>query len=296
MILLDKPPGPTSHDMVDEIRRISGAYRVGHGGTLDPSASGLLVILVGSSTRLLPFLPSDPKVYEGTVVLGLSTDTLDLMGRVVSRAPFRGGVEEVREALESLVGELEQVPPMYSAAKHRGKPLYVYARRGQEVPRKARKIRVYRAEMTAFRRRREEAEVDFRIWCSPGTYVRELAQRLGEKLGCGGALSRLRRISSGPFRVEEAVTPEELRHRWKGGESPLLPPLEALRGLPIVEVREEWARMARNGAPLAPHMLISEWRIGSPGDLVAVTQGGNLVGVFEVTGETPHLKARRIIL
>lgn len=295
IVLLDKPPGPTSHDMVDEIRLLSGASRVGHGGTLDPSASGLLVILVGSATRLLPFLPSDPKVYEGTVVLGLRTDTMDMEGKVVSTTPYEGEEEQVREALESMVGELEQVPPMYSAAKHKGKPLYVYARRGQEIPRRARKVRVYQAEMTAFRRLREVAEADFLVWCSPGTYIRDLAHRLGERLGCGGTLSRLRRLSSGPFSVEEAFAPEELRRRWKYGESPLLPPLEALRGFPVVEVREEWAKAARNGAVLTPHMLTAVGKIWSPGDLVSVTFRGELIGVFEVMGDAPHLRARRIL-
>lgn len=296
LILLDKPAGPTSHDLVREIRRSLGIERVGHAGTLDPLASGLLVVLTGRTTGLMSFVPGDPKVYEGTVILGIVTDTMDLEGKVISRTPFLGEEKEVRKAVSSLVGKTEQVPPRYSAVKHKGKPLYYYARRGEEVPRRARCIEVYRAEMTAFRNCGDTSEVDFLVWCSPGTYVRELASRLGERLGCGGTLARLRRLASGPFRVEEAIGPEEFVRRRERGESVLLPPREALRGLPRVELKEEWVKAARNGAPLSPHMLLDNKGDWKAGEIFAVIHEEELIGVYEAAGNPPRLRARRIIV
>lgn len=294
LVLLDKPPGPTSHDLVQEVKRSLGVKKAGHAGTLDPLASGLLVILTGRCTRLAPFVPGDPKAYRGTIILGVETDTLDMEGEVIAERPFRGGAEEVREALLSLVGSWEQVPPRYSAAKHKGKPLYFYARRGEEVPRRPRLIRVYDVEMLDFRCE-ERVEVDFRVSCSPGTYVRDLARRLGEALGCGGTLGSLRRLASGPYRVEEAVSPRELRALQDEGTPVVLPPLEALRGYPKAELKREALRAARHGAPLSPNLL-AEWKGAADGQYVAVTCDGELVGVYEVVMNPPRLRPRRIML
>lgn len=293
LVLLDKPPGPTSHDLVQEVKRRLGVKKAGHAGTLDPLASGLLVILTGKCTRLAPFVPGDPKVYQGTVILGVETDTLDMEGEVVAERPFRGSTEEVREALLLLAGRWEQVPPRYSAAKHRGKPLYFYARRGEEVPRRPRLIQVYDVEMLGFRGD-GRAEVDFRVSCSPGTYVRDLARRLGEALGCGGTLGSLRRLASGPYRVEEAMSPQELRSLLKKGTPVMRPPMEALRGYPEAELRREGLRAARHGIPLAPDLLV-EWKEAADGQYVAVTCDGELVGVYEMVVNPPRLRPKRIM-
>ncbi|WP_287155123.1 tRNA pseudouridine(55) synthase TruB [Candidatus Solincola tengchongensis] len=293
LVLLDKPPGPTSHDLVQEVKKRLGAGKAGHAGTLDPQASGLMVVLTGRATRLAPFVPGDPKVYEGTVILGLETETLDLEGKVTSRSAFRGSEEEVRRAVRSLVGSFDQEPPRFSAVKHRGKPLYYYARRGEEVPRKPRRVEVYESELLAFRP--GEGEVDFRVSCSPGTYVRELAQRLGKSLGCGGTLARLRRLASGPFRIEEALTLEELSLRVERGEPGLLSPLEALRGLGVAELRQDGIRAARHGAPLMPEML-EEWKEWTEGEFLAVTWKGELVGVYEVEGKPMRLRPMRLMV
>lgn len=296
MILLDKPPGPTSHDMVDAVRELLGIKRVGHAGTLDPMASGLLVILVGRASKLQPYVLGDPKVYHGTIVLGISTDTMDAEGKVYEVVPCRVTEAEVADAVASLVGEREQVPPMYSAVKHRGKPLYYYARRGREVDRKGRKINVYRAEMVAFRRTEKTAEVDITITCSPGTYIREIAFQLGRILGCGGMLAGLRRLASGPFRLEEAIGPRELRALILAGKEVILPPLEAMRGYKKLQLRSEKEEKARNGGPLSMDMFVEGSEAPEEGEMVAVTVGGELVGVYErAVGGPSVLRAKRII-
>ena len=289
LILLDKPSGPTSHDLVDEVRRLLGIARVGHTGTLDPMASGLLLVLVGPATKLQPHVLGDPKIYQGTVVLGVSTDTMDAEGRVTGLMSYDGDESEVERAFASLVGEREQVPPMYSAAKHRGKPLYYYARRGREVARKGKRIRVYRAEMTSFRRREEAMEVDFTLSCSPGTYVREIAFYLGQMLGCGGSLARLRRVASGPFAVEEAMTPQALRSSALAGEEVVLPPLQALRGYPCVELRREYEKAARNGVSLSLDACLGFGEDVAAGGKAAVVVGGELIGIYETAGDNPRL-------
>ncbi len=288
ILLLDKPPGPTSHDMVNAVRRTVGNRRVGHTGTLDPLASGLLVILVGRATKLAPFLPGDPKVYEGSMVLGLTTDTLDTQGRIVREARFGGGEEEVHAAFASLIGESEQVPPMHSAVKFQGKPLYSYARRGQEVPRRARKVRVYRADATAYRDTGTKVEVDFLISCSPGAYVREFAARVGEMLGCGAAVSSLRRLSSGPFHVAEAISAKGLAAFSPVCPPALMPMEKAVEGMKRLAVADASLRAARNGAALEECMLASGIAHAGTGDLVAVTaSSGELVGFHEITSASP---------
>lgn len=293
LVLLDKQPGPTSHDLVQEVRRRLGARKAGHAGTLDPQASGLLAVLVGKATRLAPYVPGDPKVYEGTVILGVETDTLDLEGEVVSRSPFRGDEEEVREAVRSLVGIHEQLPPRFSAVKHEGKPLYYYARRGEEAPRRPRQVEVYEAEVLSCRPG-DMAEVDFRVSCSPGTYVRELARFLGEMLGCGGTLASLRRVASGPYRLEEAVTLEEFTLRLERGKAAVLPPLEALRGYRRAELRREGLKKALHGAPLAPALLDWDGELAG-GEILAVTYHGELIGVYEVQASPACLRPRRLM-
>ncbi len=287
LLLLDKPVGPTSHDMVALVRRLLGGAKTGHAGTLDPMASGLLILLAGKATRLAPYIPGDPKVYEGSILLGVSTDSLDMQGEIVAESAYDKGPERARAALSSLVGEVEQLPPMYSAAKYRGRPLYRYARAGEEVPRKSRTVRVYFSRMCAYRQLGPRAEIDFAIACSPGTYVRDLAARVGDALGCGGALSRLRRAASGPFKVDEAISVEDLSGRAGRGEGFLLPPEQAVEGLRRLNVAEPDVDAARNGSPLSGEM-VSRLDTGvAEGEAVAVFTHGHLLGVHRVTCLTP---------
>ena len=217
-ILIDKPAGPTSHDVVDAIRRRFGIKKVGHCGTLDPNATGLLIIVLGRGTKLSEKLMSDDKVYEGTMKFGEATDSYDSDGDLVASLPVPPlTLDELNEAAGEFIGDLMQTPPMVSAIKKDGVPLYKLARKGVEVPREPRLVHIYNFRFTKY----EEPLGEFRVACTKGTYVRSIAHDLGQKLGCGAHLSRLRRITSGKFEVSDShpleallkLTPLELEKR-----------------------------------------------------------------------------------
>jgi tRNA pseudouridine55 synthase len=201
-ILIDKPSGPTSHDVVDAIRRHFRIKKVGHCGTLDPNATGLLIIVLGRGTKLSERLMADDKVYEGTIKFGEATDSYDADGEMTSSMPVPPmTVDELNEAAAQFVGDQMQTPPMVSAVKKGGVPLYKLARKGIEVEREARLIHIYNFRFTGY----EEPVGHFRLACTKGTYVRSVAHELGQKLGCGAHLSTLRRVTSGKFDVSEAA-------------------------------------------------------------------------------------------
>ncbi len=209
VLLVDKPSEHTSHDVVARVRGILRMKRVGHAGTLDPMATGLLVILLGKATKLSQYLMSVDKTYTGSVTLGKITDTQDAEGEVLETRPVSPlSEDQVRAALRSMIGDQYQTPPMYSAIKIQGRPLYKAARAGEEVEREPRFIRISRFDRTRWA---APDLLDFRVDCTKGTYVRTLAHDLGQKLGCGGHLSALRRISSGQLHVDRAVTLEALQ-------------------------------------------------------------------------------------
>ena len=206
-LLVDKPAGPTSHDVVDRIRRRFGIKKVGHAGTLDPAATGLLLILLGRATRLSEKLMSDDKVYSGTIKLGESTNSYDADGEIVSTRPVPPlTLEALNETAASFRGDQMQIPPMVSAVKKDGVPLYKLARKGIEVERKPKLIHIYDFGFSAY----AEPSGEFRVACTKGTYVRTIANDLGEKIGCGAHLASLRRLSSGKFDVKDAVTLDEI--------------------------------------------------------------------------------------
>jgi tRNA pseudouridine55 synthase len=207
ILLVDKPGGCTSHDIVAKVRRHFQIKSVGHCGTLDPMATGLLVLLLGKATKLSERLMGEDKEYEATLTLGTSTDSQDAEGKVLEeKAVPEFSPEQVQEALFSFKGDFLQTPPMVSARKIEGVPLYKLARKGQVVERKPRLIHIYRIDIL----RIELPQVDFRLKCTKGTYVRTICHDVGEKLGCGGHLSRLRRLGSGQFKVSEAFPIEEI--------------------------------------------------------------------------------------
>lgn len=217
-LLIDKPAGMTSHDVIDRLRRITGERRIGHAGTLDPFATGLLVVGVRrEATRELGALTGHDKEYLATAKFGATSDTQDRTGRVTPVDGARLPTEaEVRAALEKFRGEIEQIPPMYSAKKIGGQKLYQLARRGQEIERPPVKIRIHELELTAF----APDQISFRVRCSAGTYVRALAHDLGQALGCGAYLEELRRVASGDFRIAEAakladLTPQNWQEKLK---------------------------------------------------------------------------------
>lgn len=201
-LLIDKPAGPTSHDVVDEIRRYFRIKKVGHCGTLDPNATGLLIIVLGRATKLSERLMSDDKVYEGTMKFGEATDSYDCDGEITetkSVPPLT--LEQLNEAAVPFIGDIMQMPPMVSAIKKNGVPLYKLARKGIEVEREARLIHIYNFRFSSY----TEPTGTFRLACTKGTYVRSVAHELGQKLGCGAHLTTLRRSASGKFDVADAM-------------------------------------------------------------------------------------------
>jgi tRNA pseudouridine55 synthase len=201
-VLIDKPAGPTSHDVVDAVRRRFRIKKVGHCGTLDPNATGLLIIVLGKATKLSEKIMSQDKVYAGTIKFGETTDSFDADGRVVATLPVPPlSLEELNERAKGFLGDLMQEPPMVSAVKQGGVPLYKLARKGVEVERKPRLVHVYEFQFSAY----TPPLGEFRIACTKGTYVRSIAHDLGQQIGCGAHLATLRRMQIGRFRVEDAI-------------------------------------------------------------------------------------------
>jgi tRNA pseudouridine55 synthase len=251
LLLVDKPSGMTSHDAVDVVRRSLGTRKVGHAGTLDPMATGLLVLGVGRATRLLRYLGELPKTYAATGRLGEETDTLDAEGEIVRTAPVDVSLAEVERACASLVGESMQTPPAYSAVKVGGRKLYEAARKGEVLKAPARPIRVDAFDVTAF----DGRDLEARITCSGGTYVRVLVADVGRTLGCGAHLVRLRRTAIGSFRVEDARPP---------GEATPEPLERAVEHLPSIRVDAEEARAVAHGRILAPAGIEGPYAVYGP--------------------------------
>jgi tRNA pseudouridine55 synthase len=263
VLVVDKPLGPTSHDAVQAVRRAVGQSRVGHTGTLDPAASGVLVVCLGRATKLVRFLQAGRKTYAARMVLGVETDSQDAQGEVLARVSA-AAVDEQRfcEVLTRFQGEIEQVPPMVSAIKVGGERLHEKARRGEEVERDARTVTVHDLILDEFDRSdRDHPEVSFLVTCSAGTYVRTLAHDVGRSLGVGGSLVTLRRVANGPFTVEEAHGLDEIAEAGVAGELAGLlvsPETAVARSLPAIEVEDRevalaltqgkpWAALGRDG-------------------------------------------------
>jgi len=274
-LLVDKPSGWTSHDVVDAARRWLGTRRVGHLGTLDPLATGVLPLAVRAATKLVPFIADNRKSYVGSIEFGIATDTLDAEGRVLRR--HEGALPDERAidlALRGFVGDIEQVPPMYSAVKRAGVPLHRLARAGKHVERAPKPVRIDRIELLSYQAPIAELEVD----CSPGTYLRSLADDVGRQLGCGAHLRNLRRLRSGPFSIDRAVTPEQLADAAAAGkiERYLIPAVDAL-GLEVVRLGPEESRRVQHGCEVgAPARLGAGWRVA------ALEPSGELLAVMEV--------------
>ncbi len=291
IVIIDKPAGWTSHDVVARARRVLREKRIGHTGTLDPFATGILVLLVGRATRLAQFLSGAEKEYEAVIRLGYSTDTGDLTGER-REAPGLGeatldcaavSLERLEAAVAPLRGEIEQVPPMYSAKKVQGKKLYELAREGREVVREAARVRVGEFEIVvdegeSLLRPNGDGTCDLRarVVCSAGTYVRALAESVGENLGMGAHLSALRRTRAGEFGLERAITLEELQ-RLVEEEREFLVPLEAaLPHLPAAHLTAEESRRARHGAAVSAR---DPKGLEDGGHVRVYDEGGALVAV-----------------
>jgi len=242
---VDKPAGLTSHDVVVAIRRASAQRRVGHAGTLDPTATGVLLICLGEATRVAEYLMAGRKVYRARIHLGVTTDTYDATGQVLSAAEVNLSRAEIERAASSFIGQVQQRPPMYSAVKREGQPLYSLARRGIEVEREARTVEIYDFRITGWSPPFLSAE----ITCSKGTYIRSLAHDLGQVLGCGAHLAELVRVACGSFTLADAVPLSRLVDSLAAGnwQEYLLPLDVALSGYPAWTVDEETAKRIRHG-------------------------------------------------
>ena len=264
LLLVDKPKGVTSHDVVDAARRALGIRKIGHAGTLDPMATGLLILGVGRATRLLRFLADLPKTYEGTGLLGLETDTLDAEGEVVRTAGGKVARAALERAISARVGASMQPPPAYSAVKVGGRKLYEAARTGEAVEAAPRPVRVDAFDLLAF----DPPRFDFRVTTSAGTYVRVLVADVGADVGSGAHLIRLVRTAIGPFHVRDAVA--------MGEAGDPLPIEAAVAHLPRVDVEAEEATAATHGRILGPAGIEGPYAVFGP--------EGGLIGVYRDDG------------
>lgn len=279
---INKPPGKTSFSIVSLVRRLSGERRVGHGGTLDPAASGVLPVCLGQGTRVIEFLLGAPKAYRAEIELGVVTDTDDATGSIISRGdPSVVNREGLLSALGSFCGLISQTPPMYSAVKHSGKPLYKLARQGIKVERKSRLRRIYRVELIDW----QPPLVTIEVECERGTYIRALARDLGQLLGCGAHLRGLLRLRCGPFAIEDAVSLPQLEDAFCGGYwQNLIYPIDfVLSHWAAVVVDSDAEEDIRNGRPLVPG---DSWQASS-GDFCRVyTREGSFLAVLRFNSET----------
>jgi tRNA pseudouridine55 synthase len=282
IVIIDKPAGKTSHDVVSEVKKIMGAKKAGHTGTLDPMATGVLPVCLNEATKLAQFLTGENKEYLATMLLGVKTDTLDTEGEITGKSDKFVSEEEIRAALEKMVGKIQQVPPAYSAVKHHGQPLYKYARKGIFLETAAREVEIYSIfiEDISFPR------VTFRIACSKGTYIRSICSDVGEMLGCGACLCGLRRMRSGLFSTDMAVSLDNYERKEKKTEllAKMLPLTKSLPLLTGIEVEEEFANKLRDGMqPSVEAMQLHVLPFLEAGDMIKfVSQGGSLIAVAEM--------------
>ncbi len=302
VVVVDKPVGLTSHDVVQIIRRGTGIRRAGHTGTLDPRASGVLVVLVGPAVRLSEYVSATDKRYQATLRLGTSTDTYDAEGQIMRTTPIDNITEDqFAEIIKNYEGEIEQVPPPFSAVKVKGRRAYDRARQGEKVELKPRKINVYNLDVLEW----APPEVVLDVYCSSGTYVRSLANDLGDDLGTGAYLIGLRRTKSGRFTLRDAVPLRQLQDAFLAGEwyRYLIPAAEALGDWPSLELDGEQVEKVRYGHRIpagenakelvdpANHPYASEDNLGL---VCAITEQGDLVAIMEYIEEEDEWQPKKV--
>ena len=289
VLVVDKPVGMTSHDVVQIIRRGTGIRRAGHTGTLDPRASGVLVVLIGPAVRLSEFVSAADKRYQATLRLGTSTDTYDAEGVVTRFADVSSITEEkFMETIQHYIGEIEQTPPPYSAVKVKGKKAYENAREGEEVDLEPRMIQVYSLELLEWAP--PEAVLD--VYCSSGTYVRSLAHDLGNDLGTGAYLIGLRRTKSGSFTLRDAVPLRQLQDAFLTGEwyRYLIPAAEALSDWPSIELDAEQVEKVQYG-----HRIPAKPGVETRNGLIrSITEQGDLVALLELVEEDQEWQPKKV--
>ncbi|QER42046.1 tRNA pseudouridine(55) synthase TruB [Thermodesulfobacterium sp. TA1] len=288
ILVVDKPEGLTSTQTLEKVKKILKIKKAGHGGTLDPIATGVLPILLGKATKVAQIFLEGDKVYQGEMQLGISTLTFDITGEVVAQKPIPDfSLEDLKKGAQTFLGEIDQIPPPFSAAKFRGKPLYKYARDGLLIPKEPKKVKVFRFEILDI----TLPYVKFEIHCSKGTYIRSIVNSFGERLECGATLTKLRRLKKSIFTIEEALTLEEIsrlvQEDYEGLVKRIIPVEKSLEFLPKILVSEDFSQRIQEGRPMHTSSFLSfikfqkltlspyhEWiRILNPkGKLVAIIE------------------------
>lgn len=288
ILLLDKPQGFTSFDVIAKLRGMSRQRKIGHAGTLDPMATGVLPCLFGSATRLCDVMPCEEKAYRATVQFGISTDTQDITGEVLSTSSLALDETMVEAVLPAFCGEIMQIPPMYSAVSVNGKRLYDLARQGKDIKRPARQITIYDLTLVSFDTAHRRA--DFSVTCSKGSYVRTLFHDIGQALGCGAALLSLRRTASSGFSIDDCISMEKAQHLTDQGTllEKLLPVWTAFAALPRFEVGEWQGGMLTNGVALSLKKLGNP----APGQY-AVWQDKSFLGLGTVLPDADGMRLKR---
>lgn len=298
-VVIDKPAGITSHDVVSRVRRILGTRKVGHTGTLDPFATGVLPIAVNDGTKAIPFLDEGIKCYQALMQLGVATDTLDMTGTVLRECQCTSVTEQqLLDVFSRFTGPIFQIPPMYSAIKQGGQPLYKLARMGQEVERAPRPVEIYSIELLSF----AAPFVSIRVSCSRGTYVRTLADDIGVMLGCGAALKELRRTASGPFDIIAAHTLEQLERAVGEGRvaSLCVTPFESLAQLPDIPLTEAGlTKISFGRSPLWCETVVAAEALPCGTPLVRLSHNGDLVAVAMLvytSDDLPGIVLKRVFV
>ena len=298
-LVVDKPPGLTSQQVVARVKRRLGCRKVGHTGTLDPLATGVLPLALNRATRLIQYLDESRKVYSGEIELGIETDTLDRDGEIVAR--HEGSLDfrekEIADIFKRYLGRQTQVAPIYSAIKRKGKPLYAYARAGVDVAPPERQVKIDSFTFLFYK----PPLVAFRVVCSKGTYVRSLAADVGRDLGCGARIWSLRREASGPFTLDQAIPLDELLDKIDAGESlPMLAPLEVLTHLPrlVISASEIRERIAHGMAVPLSEISASVSELETEEEIALTDEAGTLLALARLNqeGETEELRMSRVMM
>ncbi len=256
IIIIDKPCSKTSHDMVGFIRRLTGIKKVGHTGTLDPEATGVLPVCIGNATKACELLTCEDKGYVAELALGMTTDTLDAEGEILTEQPVLCDEETIKKTIESFIGEIEQIPPMFSAIKKDGKKLYELARQGISIEREKRKITIHDIKILDIDTQKETVTIE--VICSKGTYIRTLCDDIGMKLGCGAYMNKLRRTKSGRFSIDDAYTTEEIEKLVKENkfEDVLIPTDRVFVDYPEILVNDRYRDFIKNGVRVRVNGLL----------------------------------------
>lgn len=291
VILVDKPKGMTSFSLASKVKRLTSSKKSGHAGTLDPLATGVMAVMLGNATKLSEYLTSEDKRYTANIKFGLTSDSMDLDGEIIERRECNFSEDDLLCAMRKFTGKITQIPPKYSAIKVNGRKLYSYARAGEEVEIPSREVEIYEFVLLDFDKEKYEAVVD--VYCSKGTYIRSLANDLGEFLGCGALLTDLRRTKSGSFEISDCVTLEELSEGSVNLAEKIIPCEKVIDFMPAAVVSDGLEKSLKNGNPVP----LSDVEITGESDLYRVYCNGEFYSVGKIEeGELKVVKMIKVVI